>query len=67
MITVSINNNVKEIASKSNLLQCLEQLNLYQEGIAVAINNQIITKDNWKATSLKNKDTILIIKATQGG
>lgn len=38
-----------------------------QNGIAVAINNQVIPKSLWAETSLKEKEEVLIIKATQGG
>lgn len=36
-------------------------------GIAVAVNNQVVPKDQWKSTVLQNRDAILIITATQGG
>lgn len=36
-------------------------------GIAVALNHQVIPKATWATTSLSPNDTILIIKATQGG
>lgn len=36
-------------------------------GIAVALNNKVVPKDNWNSTLLNSNDTILIITATQGG
>jgi sulfur carrier protein len=38
-----------------------------QNGVAVAINNTVIPKQNWHTTNLNPNDNILIIKATQGG
>ena len=38
-----------------------------KKGIAVALNNRIIPKSSWPETALNNKDSILIITATQGG
>lgn len=35
--------------------------------IAVALNNRIIPQPFWAETILSNKDSILIITATQGG
>lgn len=35
--------------------------------IAVALNNRIIPQSFWAETFLSNKDSILIITATQGG
>ncbi|MDV7696413.1 sulfur carrier protein ThiS [Chryseobacterium soli] len=38
-----------------------------KKGIAVAVNNSIVPKPSWPDTLLKDKDSILIITATQGG
>jgi len=36
-------------------------------GIAVALNQIVIPKSNWKQTTLAPNDNVLIISATQGG
>ncbi|MGN7866501.1 sulfur carrier protein ThiS [Chryseobacterium sp. 22458] len=38
-----------------------------RKGIAVALNNRIIPLSAWAETFLKDKDSVLIITATQGG
>ncbi|MGK6343150.1 sulfur carrier protein ThiS [Chryseobacterium sp. DT-3] len=38
-----------------------------RKGIAVALNNRIIPLSAWAETILKDKDSVLIITATQGG
>ena len=38
-----------------------------KKGIAVALNNRIIPLSAWAETLLKDKDSVLIITATQGG
>jgi len=38
-----------------------------KNGIAVALNNQVIPQKDWSTTPLLPNDTILIITATQGG
>lgn len=69
MITITVNNelfSIEENTSLENLvLQKLHQT--IQNGIAVALNEQVIQKTDWNKTMLKNQDKILIIKATQGG
>lgn len=37
------------------------------KGIAVALNNQVVPRAQWPDTPLNDRDTILIITATQGG
>jgi len=66
-MTVSVNNQSYTLASDSSIEQLLAQLEIESNGIAVAINNQITTKNNWTTTSLQEGDEVTIIKATQGG
>ena len=37
------------------------------KGIAVAVNEKVVPKSEWDNTILQENDTIIIIKATQGG
>ncbi|WP_254778970.1 sulfur carrier protein ThiS [Pedobacter sp. ok626] len=37
------------------------------KGIAVAINQTIVSKSNWSSHLLKEGDQVMLIKATQGG
>ena len=67
MITITVNKEVKEIPSNANIEQVLTQLDIAQQGIAVAINEYIVTKSAWTSTELNANDDLLIIKATQGG
>ena len=67
MMTVKINNQPKDILENTSVAQLLKQLEQPENGIAVAINQKIITKTNWNHKTITNGDTILIIQATQGG
>ncbi|GAA4169308.1 sulfur carrier protein ThiS [compost metagenome] len=51
--------------SLAELLQT--ELSGKTQGIAVALNNCVVPKDNWTATVLQPNDHILLITATQGG
>ena len=44
-----------------------ETIGSKQNGIAVAVNDMVIPKSKWESFELKSHDTVLIIKATQGG
>ena len=68
MITVLVNNksfSVNETLVLNDLL--VEQAYAEQKGIAVAVNNVVVTKLNWSQYKLNNNDKITIIKASQGG
>jgi len=66
-MTVQVNQKPYTIPATTTLQQLVEQLQITTNGIAIAINNNVITKSDWKTQQLQNNDTILIIKSTQGG
>jgi sulfur carrier protein len=37
------------------------------KGIAIAVNQNIISKSNWPLIKLQKGDQVMLIKATQGG
>ena len=67
MINIKVNNTTYQFQSKVTLDQIINQLDISVNGIAVAINQSIITKSDWTSTTPNDGDTVLIIKATQGG
>jgi sulfur carrier protein len=64
---VNINNQSQEVSENSSVKSLLEQLDVISIGIAIAINNKVVSKEKWEQTALQNDDDIVIIKATQGG
>lgn len=67
MITVNVNNTVHTLDASSSLHDLLKQLKISEKGIAVAINNQIISASEWSRHELAEGEKVLIIRATQGG
>lgn len=45
----------------------LRQFKELPKGIAIAVNQQVVPRDEWKTFQLNSGNNILIIKATQGG
>ncbi len=67
-MTISINNQTIEVEAQTKLSNLVfQQVGENSKGIAVAINGQVIPKDSWMETPVKENDELLIIKATQGG
>jgi sulfur carrier protein len=67
MITIKVNNKEYQFLASISLQEILETLQISTNGIAVAVNQNIITKSDWLTTMLNQNDAVLIIKATQGG
>jgi sulfur carrier protein len=59
------NHQLKEDCSVGQMLAIV--LSGETKGIAVAINQTVITKSNWQSHLLKDGDQVMLIKATQGG
>lgn len=62
-------NNVKTTVEENTSLAAVVATNSGEntKGIAVAVNQNVVPKTEWDSTLLHQKDTIIIIKATQGG
>ncbi|PCJ97139.1 MAG: thiamine biosynthesis protein ThiS [Flavobacteriaceae bacterium] len=67
MITIFHNELPLEIGDNLNVLQLLHKIQSPTSGVAIAINQAIISQTHWESTILKQNDTLLIIQATQGG
>ncbi len=66
---LKINNQIKQFQADALSIQALLDIEIPQKqnGIAVAINNNVIPKSNWDNQLVSESDDILIISATQGG
>jgi len=65
---VKVNNEIQEYPLNSTVGAIMEKNNIRDtRGIAIAINENIVKKDNWQNVLLRENDEIIIIKATQGG
>ncbi|EEI92922.1 thiamine biosynthesis protein ThiS [Sphingobacterium spiritivorum ATCC 33300] len=64
----TLNGQTKPLLSSLTLKQLLDQeIPDKQTGIAVAINDQVIPKDQWTGHAILSNDNILIFTAAQGG
>lgn len=67
MITVQVNQKEHQIAAATTVSSLIEKLNVQTNGIAIAVNNQVVKKTDWSLQQLQQNDAVLIIKSTQGG
>jgi len=65
---ITVNQETYLIDDICNLQQVIHFiLRLSPNGIAIAVNQEIISRENWASYDLKSGDHLTIIKATQGG
>ncbi len=68
MIAIKLNGQIVNLTENVSLDVFLNQNNLANKGgVAVALNQSVVQKQDWSKTELKNNDDIIIITATQGG
>lgn len=67
-MTITLNNQTVEVEATTVLSSLVsQQLGEKQNGVAVAVNGVVVSKNNWSEVTVNENDDILIIKATQGG
>ncbi|MCR4769591.1 MAG: sulfur carrier protein ThiS [Bacteroidaceae bacterium] len=65
-MNIKINNKDVE-TSVQNLQALAEEMNLPEQGVAIAIDNKMIPRAEWSEQSLHEGENIVIIKAACGG
>lgn len=69
-IQIQLNGNSAEVAAETTVAGVLQDMGLDPsdpKGIAVALNDEVVPKSDWTATSLAAGDRIEVITARQGG
>ena len=63
---VNINNKPTDVNATS-LQELATELSLPEKGVAVAVNNRMVTRAEWNQTAINENDNIVVIKAVCGG
>lgn len=66
-MNITINGNQKAIEPHLNLLELIEHHNLNKDAVVIEINRNIIQKNDFAATHLKENDIIEIVSFVGGG
>ncbi len=67
MIKIMLNDQPMEVDPGTTLAQLIASEEIRPTGIATAINNKVVPKEQRESTVLHDGDNILIIKAFCGG
>lgn len=68
MVEVSINREKFQFPSSGTVADILPILQIENaDGIAIAVNDTIIPKNEWQKHALQAQDKVFVIRATQGG
>ena len=64
---IKVNNKETELTQGNNVASLAQQLELPEQGVAVALNNRMIPRSQWAEQEIKEGDSLVIIKAACGG
>lgn len=68
IMVLFVNNQKREFAGDPSIVQLVQELRLEStRGLALAVNDRVISKTEWETFDLKEFDKVTIIRATQGG
>ena len=65
-MNIKINNKKTEVKATS-LQELATEISLPEKGVAVAVNNRMVTRADWNHTAINDGDNIVVIKAVCGG
>ena len=67
-IRITLNGKSLECTQGASVKELLVQQGLGDiQGIAVAVNNRVVRRQNWEITELVSGDSVVILTAVQGG
>ena len=65
---IIVNGKKLDLKGSPTVLNMLELINVTSiSGIAIAVNNSVVIKGEWDNFVLRENDSIVLIRATQGG
>ncbi|MEV4178849.1 sulfur carrier protein ThiS [Nonomuraea sp. NPDC049709] len=64
---VSINGAAHEVADGITVAQAVRILTAVTTGVAVAVNDEVVTRGAWDSTALRDRDRVEVLTAVQGG
>lgn len=64
---IVINGKSEAVPASLNVAQLLAHLKLQGDRVAVELNREIVRRDRWEATPIKDKDRLEIVQFVGGG
>ncbi|MEV1179433.1 sulfur carrier protein ThiS [Nonomuraea sp. NPDC049784] len=64
---VTINGAAHEVADGTTVAQAVRTLTSATTGVAVAVNDEVVTRSSWETTALGDRDRVEVLTAVQGG
>ncbi len=67
MIQVTINGHAREIPEATSLASYISSLGANSRMVAIALNGEVVRREDWPDVTLSDGDTLEIVRAVGGG
>lgn len=67
MMRVMINGTARELPRGATVAQAVRTLTEMTTGVAVAVNDEVVSRGAWDSTPLSDADRVEVVTAVQGG
>jgi sulfur carrier protein len=67
MTLVQLNGRQEELSPGTTVAELVRRLAGGSQGVAVAVNRQVVPKSRWAATVVADGDRVEVLRAAQGG
>ena len=65
---ITVNEELREVPEDCDLATALNEVGLdSSDGWAVAVNEEVVPAEGWENCKLTRDDSVLLVRATQGG
>ncbi|GGP77633.1 thiamine biosynthesis protein ThiS [Streptosporangium pseudovulgare] len=66
-MNVTINGVARELPSGATVAEAVKTLTETRNGVAVAVNGEVVSRGAWDSTALADADAVEVLTAVQGG
>jgi len=66
-MNVMINGAARVLPDGTTVAQAVQTLTPAATGVAVAVNDEVVTRSSWESTALRDSDRVEVLTAVQGG
>ena len=67
MIDIEVNGEPRQVATWTTRLELVEQLELGEQSVALAVNRSVVPRQVWRSHVLLAQDKVEIVRAIGGG
>ena len=67
MITITLNGKPREVEERQAVPDLLRTLDVQPKQVAVAINGEVVPRDDWSAVCIEDGDVVEVVRAVGGG